>query len=392
MKLKENEKKHSASDNKDSVQKSVTNTHFPPTFSNESSTKISSKPESTNRQRSTEPVDTTIMPKNPHKVNIDSKGTTTISNNDFVINVSPTMESTSPIYNTKEQYREPSNRNEEEDKLQNLDILPILTSRSTSTSVSIDQDSSARKRNKIMLFSAENPATKSTPIMNFIENGLYTTPSIEIRTPLEDIPDFRQKKEEDNYLSDEISGEFNYSSTDNGSLVTHVSIAVFTTFILVMIMTLMVLVHYYTRRRRKRTSKITSEHHQNYSGGPTVSVYTHSIFHTPLPDPPTFENPVFASPTDNSLDHRTFQTHLVCSLKFPGHHPLEEKEYTYDHPPSTGSYRAASIPEPPDSNEAITAEPLYDEIPSNNKEINKTIQQPYKSSCIYVNTCGRTKF
>lgn len=72
--------------------------------------------------------------------------------------------------------------------------------------------------------------------------------------------------------------------------------------------------------------------------------------------------------------------------------------YLYDHPPSTGSYRAASIPEPPDtevhsikSESTSILEPVYDEIPCCKRpvELNKP-PPPYSTnderSSFYMNT------
>lgn len=77
----------------------------------------------------------------------------------------------------------------------------------------------------------------------------------------------------------------------------------------------------------------------------------------------------------------------------------ESSFYLYDHPPSTGSYRAASIPEPPDADwsslrSAPVSEPVYDEIPCYRKSL--PINQPpppYRDSdtSLYMNTIG-TRF
>ncbi|XP_017775775.1 PREDICTED: uncharacterized protein LOC108562081, partial [Nicrophorus vespilloides] len=69
-----------------------------------------------------------------------------------------------------------------------------------------------------------------------------------------------------------------------------------------------------------------------------------SVYHSPLPDPPAYQN--------------QFETEILSSLSAKGCMDL-----LYDHPPSTGSYRAAAIPEPESS------EPLYDEIPCWNNPI-----------------------
>ncbi|EEZ97747.2 uncharacterized protein NimA [Tribolium castaneum] len=126
----------------------------------------------------------------------------------------------------------------------------------------------------------------------------------------------------------------------------------------------------------------------------TVAVYTHSIFHTPLPEPPTFENPIFAAP-EAAPEGQRFEAHVVCSMNFPTHSSKgDPREYLYDHPPSTGSYRAASIPEPPENEPPSPIfEPVYDEIPSG--MLPTPISEPppsYKAASLYMNTCGKTRF
>ncbi|KAL3276697.1 hypothetical protein HHI36_012067 [Cryptolaemus montrouzieri] len=296
---------------------------------------------------------------------------TSTSRGELFANIPPILKTTSPVPK--------SNRRDdtvEEDQLQNLDSSNMLTSRETSTTSAILTTITSVTVGKNGIFTLTDQIT-STRTFDDAARNVLSTPESSIRTTKISL-DSRRTKEE-NYLSDEASEEFEFSSSESTTaLATHMSIAALISFIL---------------KRRKRESKLKSEHHQNVPGGPSVSVYTHSIFHTPLPDPPTFENPVFTRPTENSVDPRSFQTHVVCSLNLPCHHGPTEKEYTYDHPPSTGSYRAASIPEPPDINEMVTTEPVYDEIPSNRRTTTTASPPPsYKSSCIYVNTCGKTRF
>lgn len=97
-------------------------------------------------------------------------------------------------------------------------------------------------------------------------------------------------------------------------------------------------------------------------------------------EPPLSDNAIL--PPEKPSER--FETHLVCSMNFPN------KEFLYDHPPSTGSYRAAPLPEPPPNLGII--EPVYDEIPSGLAPI--PISQPppsYKASTLYMNTCAKTR-
>lgn len=72
---------------------------------------------------------------------------------------------------------------------------------------------------------------------------------------------------------------------------------------------------------------------------------------------------------------------------------IDCKKYLYDHPPSTGSYRAASLPDPTEIDSRLNmetttttrTEPVYDEIP-NRCEFEK------EPGSIYMNTFGKTKF
>ncbi|KAF5281796.1 hypothetical protein FQR65_LT14523, partial [Abscondita terminalis] len=96
----------------------------------------------------------------------------------------------------------------------------------------------------------------------------------------------------------------------------------------------------------------------------SVSIYTRSVFHAPLPEPPTFTSPLESKCSNGG----TLETKVVCNMHHLNHRADSKIiDEFYDHPPSTGSYRAASIPEPPKDSlhitESISKEHLYDEIP-----------------------------
>lgn len=134
-------------------------------------------------------------------------------------------------------------------------------------------------------------------------------------------------------------------------------------------------------------------------------------FHINFSDPPTFDNPVYLEPKGSNPDS-SVEAKVTCSINFPGTFSrskgwteylfckhrvplkivLEASELFYDHPPSTGSYRAASLPEPAEDciKRNIIMEPIYDEIPSSKQRSNLSILSTTKSgedlTCIYVNT------
>lgn len=227
----------------------------------------------------------------------------------------------------------------EENELQDLNIINnILTSIETTTQynpTTVESINFAKKG--ILPIDDVIPSTKSIEIRNDLHNAESTENQILMKGAYE-----RRNSHEEN--GEGASEEFDYSTNKN-NVTTHMAIVGLVSFILVLILSGIILVHHFTRKMRKKTTSIKIDN-QNYGGSHSVSVYTHSIFHTPLPDPPTFDNPVFKAPSEVTADHRTIQTHVICSLNFPENKANDEKEYTYDHPPSTGSYRAASIPEP----------------------------------------------
>ncbi|KAF5275949.1 hypothetical protein FQA39_LY00745 [Lamprigera yunnana] len=126
--------------------------------------------------------------------------------------------------------------------------------------------------------------------------------------------------------------------------------------------------------RNKPTNSIavaTTKDKDGDGGISSVSIYTRSVFHAPLPEPPVFENSTFTTPLENTCVNRgtgTMETKVVCSMQHL-HHRINNSitEEFYDHPPSTGSYRAAPIPLPPEQDLQLvnseSKEHLYDEIP-----------------------------
>lgn len=60
--------------------------------------------------------------------------------------------------------------------------------------------------------------------------------------------------------------------------------------------------------------------------------------------------------------------------------------YFYDYPPSSGSYRAASLPEPADEGLQITVDHVYDEIPAQKcVEGSFCVHFNQSSSAVYAN-------
>ncbi|KAF2899272.1 hypothetical protein ILUMI_06899, partial [Ignelater luminosus] len=157
------------------------------------------------------------------------------------------------------------------------------------------------------------------------------------------------------------------------------------------------------RKKKPATIIGVPEKHKNENtdnGGHQVSIYTRSVFHAPLPEPPVFENPVFTTPLEYENNSNEFggtlEARVICSMHLPNHptsfrHDSRAVDAFYDHPPSTGSYRAASIPEPPpEQTLEITStevkEHLYDEIPCWKQPlpINSTTNETLSS--YYANT------
>ncbi|KAK5649880.1 hypothetical protein RI129_000909 [Pyrocoelia pectoralis] len=106
-----------------------------------------------------------------------------------------------------------------------------------------------------------------------------------------------------------------------------------------------------------------------------VAIYTRSVFHASLPEPPVWKNPGFTTPLENRPKTSTLETRVICSMHLQNETNNRKDgrvvDELYDHPPSTGSYRAASIPEPPDNSLQMVSsqskEHLYDEIPVGSK-------------------------
>nr|XP_022919734.1 uncharacterized protein LOC111428453 isoform X2 [Onthophagus taurus] len=172
---------------------------------------------------------------------------------------------------------------------------------------------------------------------------------------------------------------------DSRLFITVLCAVLFSVLVILFAVTFCVL-HRLKERKRECELKIKEKSAQNI---PSVSVTARSIFHTPLPEPPTFQNPVFSLPLDSNLQPNAIE--VVCNMNFPKSTSSTLQEFFYDHPPSTGSYRAASIPEPPTPLlEKLSFDPIYDEIPNQKKQISSSSSPPpsYISdkSTLYMNT------
>lgn len=200
---------------------------------------------------------------------------------------------------------------------------------------------------------------------------------------------------EEAYLDD---GEIHKNiSSRNGNLFFTIGAIAGLSLLLIGVLSLVLAIRRY-KRISPTDSNVDDKEDIGLKGGncTTMSVTTRSIFHTPLPDPPIINNPVFTTPIESST---TFATHVICNVNI-SNAPLPNKETAeqfYDHPPSTGSYRAVSHPEPPEkdrvytlTNNISTGEPVYDEIPCW-KPPESDCNQIYQNgtSGIYVNSIKR---
>ncbi|XP_074039051.1 nimrod A isoform X2 [Leptinotarsa decemlineata] len=136
---------------------------------------------------------------------------------------------------------------------------------------------------------------------------------------------------------------------------------------------------------------------RNNKGTAAVSFIATSIFHQPLPDTPTTENPLYLTPIryhTEVIETPPFETRILYNLKMPNRPMSDCREYMYDHPPSTGSYRAASVIEPSEvARSTFSEEPIYDEI-KYREDIGHIYEEEYqnpKPLSIYINTMERTK-
>uniref|UniRef100_A0AAR5P2K7 EGF-like domain-containing protein n=1 Tax=Dendroctonus ponderosae TaxID=77166 RepID=A0AAR5P2K7_DENPD len=166
---------------------------------------------------------------------------------------------------------------------------------------------------------------------------------------------------------------------------------------------------YAMRASRKKIETSTKSGNQEIA---TVAVYTSSIFHSPLPDPPIFENPTYLAAISREPNLNRLGVGLDApelNLSYPkqaNHLKSDVLHYLYDHPPSTGSYRASSevdtLSQYNFSQKYLPvsiSEPVYDEIPSKVDEVEPRNGEPKNDSdrtadshCLYMNTCARTKF
>ncbi|KAF7274246.1 hypothetical protein GWI33_013084, partial [Rhynchophorus ferrugineus] len=128
--------------------------------------------------------------------------------------------------------------------------------------------------------------------------------------------------------------------------------------------------------------------------------------------PPSFENPTYTSATsrktwnnhDESIEFNNIQFYPASTIDRKTECSSQPGTCFYDHPPSTGSYRASSEVDalsmysisrkPPLS---TVLDPVYDEIPSSGEYSipRKSPPVPLEKNdnfCLYVNTCGSTKF
>ncbi|CAH1112350.1 unnamed protein product [Psylliodes chrysocephalus] len=190
------------------------------------------------------------------------------------------------------------------------------------------------------------------------------------------------------YLNRQISN--NFSSNE---------FALFGITVLIALMLVVTILSINFLRKKKRKDNIKNGKHQ-------VSLFSASIFHSPLPDPPVTENPLYLNPIKcqnghNITDMSSFETRIVCNVNGTSHSTLKDiREFEYDHPPSTGTFKAAAIvlnqsEVKSNSSQDYVIEPLYDEIPQKENEQNVSTSSSTYSvppMSIYINTCGRTKF
>ncbi|XP_066139086.1 uncharacterized protein [Euwallacea fornicatus] len=202
--------------------------------------------------------------------------------------------------------------------------------------------------------------------------------------------------------------------TASKNLIYSICAASLTTFLILVIVVTLYAV------KNSRTKMAINKDRTNVA---SVAVYRASIFHSPLPDPPMFDNPTYMAtkPTDDNWNIENQDTFEAHEFNIAFHKPLRTsklacKQYLYDHPPSTGSYRASSEVDTlsqytfmQKSSSSAIIEPLYDEIPAKeeiymNTSTSATIQeinntQPRStdlniidSNQLYMNTCIHTKF
>ncbi|CAG9864214.1 unnamed protein product [Phyllotreta striolata] len=153
------------------------------------------------------------------------------------------------------------------------------------------------------------------------------------------------------------------------------------TVLLALMLIVAVLTGNFLRKRKKKNFSQNGKRH--------LSAFSASIFHSPLPDPPVTENPLYMNPVkcQGDKDLPAFETRIICNVN----NTPNAVEIEYDHPPSIVNVKrapladAANMTRPVDDRSII--EPVYDEIPQKDD-----VQQDNSTLDIYINTCGRTKF
>ncbi|CAH1991075.1 unnamed protein product [Acanthoscelides obtectus] len=240
---------------------------------------------------------------------------------------------------------------------------------------------------------AEVNTTKDTNLDTILKE--YTVPvevKYEIPAQKKEIASTHENyAEEKNYLTLEDRGYINkHVSSDTEYFVNTFTAAA------VVVLVVAVLLMMFLGWNNWRGKKAMEGRDSSRKG---ADAHSTSIFHTPLPDPPIIENPTYLLTTIDCKRCNTETLLLKAHQSYPIHRMSqmgEVREYMYDHPPSTGSYRAASTVDAGDVSCSYIGteitEPVYDEIPLRNGTGNVNGANSEANMCLYVNTVGRTKF
>ncbi|GLV45364.1 Nimrod A [Carabus blaptoides fortunei] len=229
------------------------------------------------------------------------------------------------------------------------------------------QNSLSQQENVTLNSSQPQMETGNQPEENEMKHTTVTTKSfiIPVITEATDLSkkNFNDIGEIDRYsvensehlFMDEIRIVKNSSDINKyGNLVSSISIAIAVAIILILIAIISILIARYKKRRNLITQKelnasdTTDNNNKNRLS--SEPILRRSSYNAPLPDPPIFQNPVFTLTSDNN------SALIISDIGVHYTNGGGANELLYDYPPSTGSYRAACIPEP-------ETEPLYDEIP-----------------------------
>ncbi|KAK9746355.1 hypothetical protein QE152_g6122 [Popillia japonica] len=186
---------------------------------------------------------------------------------------------------------------------------------------------------------------------------------------------------------------------DNNLFILVVGVALFTVLIIMSAAVFCVLYKLKEKKKKFITTNNGNNEQRVSNAVPSVSVTTRSIFHTPLPEPPIFENPAFTAQIEGAQAKQsgTLETHVICNMNLPNIKAqnqtklAEAVELFYDHPPPTGSYRPVLAPELPTSDcKKKSIDPIYDEIPCNQRIVSVATPPPaYTCSeepMLYMNT------